>query len=94
MFIDILELTVKENRASINGLLMVPHAEGGKKESLVHYILANAQDSYIEDLWRVGRQKRNVRDENRGEVVMERKRKRNEKQNSRRVVRKVDCDGI
>ena len=63
---EISELTVKEIRARINGTpVMVPHSERAttRKESLVHYILANANEDCIELVRRAGREKRVVRND-------------------------------
>jgi hypothetical protein len=42
-----LDLTIKEIRACINGFLMVPHAQGAKKESMrikIHVVLCAGFD--------------------------------------------------
>ena len=55
----------------------------------MHYILTNAQDSCLEDLRKA--EKRAVRDGNRAEADVG-KRKRNDKQNSHRVMSRIDYD--
>lgn len=89
---DISELTVKEIRAYISGLLTVPNAQRAKKDSLVEYILAKADPSCIEHLWKAGQERRAERDRNREKADIGRKQKRNEQQNTRRVAQRTDHD--
>ena len=63
-------LTVKEIRASVNELLTVSHSQRMKKDALVRYILRNAQDSCVEDLWKAAREKLVVGDGNRLIVLL------------------------
>jgi hypothetical protein len=68
----------------------VPNAQRAKKDSLVEYILAKAEPSCIEHLRKAGQERRAERDRNREEAGIGRKRKRNEQQNTRRVVQRTD----
>ena len=91
-FDEISMLTVKEIRAFVNGLLTVPHSQRMKKDALVRYILRNGDESCVEDLRKAAREKLVVRDGNRVDSIVGRKRKRNDNQNTRRVVRRIDDD--
>ena len=89
---DISELMVKEIQAYISGLLTVPNVQRAKKDSLVEYILAKADPSCIEHLWKAGWEKHAERDRNREKADIGRKRKRNEQQNTHRVAQRTDHD--
>ena len=89
---DISELAVKEIWAYISGLLTVPNVQRAKKDSLVEYILAKADPSCIEHLWKAGQERRAERDRNRENADIGRKWKRNEQQNTHHVVQRIDHD--
>ena len=70
---DISELTVKEIRAYISGLLTVPNVQRAKKDSLVEYILAKADPSCIEHLRKAGQERCAERDRNQEKADIGRK---------------------
>jgi hypothetical protein len=70
----------------------VPNAQRAKKDSLVEYILAKAERSCIEHLWKAGQERHAKRDRNREKADIGRKQKRNEQQNTHRIAQRMDSD--
>ena len=89
---DISEFTVKEIRAYISGLLTVPNTQRAKKDSLVEYILAKADPSCIKHLRKAGQERHAEKDRNQQNTDIGRKQKRNEQQNTCRIVQRIDHD--
>jgi hypothetical protein len=91
---DISELTIKEIRARLVGVLSLPGVQTSTKATLLDYISANLDAAHVESLQRAGQDKRAEKQREREAREVSRKRKRNEQQNTRRVAQRLDEDEV
>ena len=84
------ELTVKELRTRLAGVLSIPSALKSNKSALLEYVAKYAPTEQLEFLLQLAEDKLTERDKKREVAEVERKRKRSEQQISRRAVRRLE----